>query len=197
MQCGSNFFAIYFWRCRAYASPGPNLTHAVHANQYGVLVPVLVKCRGQECMPECDSVIFNAKRRSSFPAICVFSSARLLPEAKRTIIICKKHSQAVGKRKVLNERALKEIRLPEEGELLGRVIKLLGSDQVMVKCSDGITRRGRIRGKLKRRIWIRDNDIVIIAPWDFKNSERGDIIWRFTLPQVDWLKNNDHLARDF
>ena len=41
----------------------------------------------------------------------------------------------MGKRKVLNESALKEIRLPEEGELFGRVIKLLGSDQVLVKLS--------------------------------------------------------------
>ena len=103
----------------------------------------------------------------------------------------------MGKRKVLNESALKEIRLPEEGELFGRVIKLLGSDQVLVKCADEITRRGRIRGKLKRRIWIRDNDFVIIAPWDFKFKERGDITWRFTLPQVDWLKNNNHIAKDF
>ena len=103
----------------------------------------------------------------------------------------------MGKRKVLNESALKEIRLPEEGELLGRVIKLLGSDQVLVKCTDGITRRGRIRGKLKRRIWIRDNDIVIIAPWDFKKDERGDIVWRFTLPQVDWLMIRQSSERDF
>ena len=52
----------------------------------------------------------------------------------------------MGKRKVLNESALKEIRLAEEGELYGRVIKLLGSDQVLVKCTDDTTRRGRIRG---------------------------------------------------
>ena len=103
----------------------------------------------------------------------------------------------MGKRKVLNESALKEIRLPEEGELLGRVMKLLGSDQVLVKCTDDITRRGRIRGKLKRRIWIRDHDIVIIAPCDFKYDERGDIIWRFTLSQVDWLKDNKHIPKDF
>ena len=103
----------------------------------------------------------------------------------------------MGKRKVLNESALKEIRLPEEGELLGRVMKLLGSDQVLVKCTDDITRRGRIRGKLKRRIWIRDHEIVIIAPWDFKYNERGDIIWRFTLSQVDWLKDNKHIPKDF
>ena len=103
----------------------------------------------------------------------------------------------MGKRKVLNESALKQIRLPEEGELLGRVLKLLGSDQVMVKCTDDITRRGRIRGKLKRRIWIRDNDIVIIAPWDFKQTERGDIVWRFTLSELDCLKDNGHIPKHF
>jgi translation initiation factor 1A len=103
----------------------------------------------------------------------------------------------MGKRKVLNESELKEIQLPQEGELLGRVINLLGSDQVLVKCTDNVVRRGRIRGKLKRRIWIRDNDIVIIAPWDFTKDARGDVVWRFTLPQVDWLKNNGHIPRDF
>jgi translation initiation factor 1A len=97
----------------------------------------------------------------------------------------------------LAEWGRKEIRLAEEGEMYGRVLKLLGSDQVLVKCADGITRRGRIRGKLKRRIWIRDNDVVVIAPWDFKQDERGDIVWRFTLPQVDWLKDNDHIPKDF
>ncbi|MEK6865883.1 MAG: translation initiation factor 1A, partial [Thermoproteota archaeon] len=69
----------------------------------------------------------------------------------------------MGKRQVKNESDLKEMRLPEEGELFGRVLKMLGGENVMVKCTDGLTRRGRIRGKLKRRVWIRDNDIVIIA----------------------------------
>ena len=104
---------------------------------------------------------------------------------------------AMGKRQVKNESALKEIRLPEEGEMFGRVLKMLGGENVMVKCTDGVTRRGRIRGKLKRRVWIRDNDIVIIAPWDFKENEQGDIVWRFTLPQVEWLKNNNHIPKDF
>ncbi len=104
---------------------------------------------------------------------------------------------SVGKRQVKNESALKEIRIPEEGELFGRVLKMLGGENVMIKCTDGLTRRGRIIGKLKRRVWIRDNDIVIIAPWDFKQDERGDIVWRFTLPQVDCLKQNNHIPKDF
>ena len=104
---------------------------------------------------------------------------------------------SMGKRQVKNESALKEIRIPEEGELFGRVLKMLGGENVMIKCTDGVTRRGRIRGKLKRRVWIRDNDIVIIAPWDFNENERGDIVWRFTLPQVEWLKDNNHIPKDF
>ena len=105
----------------------------------------------------------------------------------------------MGKRQVKNESALKEIRLPvaEEGELFGRVLKMMGGENVMVKCTDDVTRRGRIRGKLKRRVWIRDNDIVIIAPWEFNKSDRGDILWRFTLPQVEWLKQNNHIPKDF
>lgn len=103
----------------------------------------------------------------------------------------------MGKRKVLNESELKEMQLPAEGELFGRVIKMMGGENLLVKCSDGVTRRGRIRGKLKRRVWIRDNDIVIIAPWEFGDKDRGDILWRYTLPQVDWLKANKHIEVDF
>ena len=103
----------------------------------------------------------------------------------------------MGKRQVKNESVLKEIRLPEEGEMFGRVIKMMGGENVMVKCNDNVARRGRIRGKLKRRVWIRDNDSVIIAPWDFGEEGREDILWRYTLPQVDWLKQNKHIPLDF
>ena len=87
-------------------------------------------------------------------------------------------------------------RLPEEEELFGRVLKILDGEYVMVKCTDGLTRRGRIRGKLKRRVWIRDNDIVIMAPWDLKGEETGDIVWRFTPLQAEWLKKERFIPWD-
>lgn len=126
-----------------------------------------------------------------------FITNLFIPE-NPTIILHERVIGGMGKRQVKSESALKEIRLPEgDEELFGRVLKILGGENVLVKCTDGVTRRGRIRGKLKRRVWIRDNDIVIIAPWDFKNNEMGDIVWRFTLPQVEWLKENGHIPRDF
>lgn len=102
----------------------------------------------------------------------------------------------MGKRKVLSEKALKDVQLPQEGEMFGRVIKHLGSELIQIKCADDKIRIGRIRGRLKRRVWIRDNDIVLIAPWDFKYDERGDILWRFTIGQVEWLREKGHLSKD-
>jgi len=102
----------------------------------------------------------------------------------------------MGKRKVLSEEELKDLVLPDKGELLGRVIKLLGSDHLMVKCTDGKARLGRIRGKLKRRIWVRENDVVLVAPWEFKSDERCDVLWRYTVAQVDWLKVNNYLPKE-
>ncbi|MGA1975761.1 MAG: translation initiation factor eIF-1A [Conexivisphaerales archaeon] len=102
----------------------------------------------------------------------------------------------MGKRKVLSEKALKEFMSPSEGEMFGRVVKLLGSDHIMVRASDGVTRIGRIRGKLKRKIWIREGDIVLVAPWDFKAAERCDILWRYTVAQVDQLKEKGQIAAE-
>ena len=89
------------------------------------------------------------------------------------------------------------MQLPGEGEMLGRVVKLLGSDHILVRCTDDKTRMGIIRGKLKRKIWIRDNDVVTIAPWDFRSDDRGDITWRYTLSQVEMLKQKGLLPQDF
>ena len=69
----------------------------------------------------------------------------------------------MGKRKVLNEAQLKEMVLAQEGEMYGQVIKLVGSDHLVVKCADGKTRLGRIRGKIRRRVWIRLGDIVLLV----------------------------------
>ena len=98
----------------------------------------------------------------------------------------------LGKRKILSESEIKP-RLPEEHEVLGIAEKLLGYDRVMVKCFDGFTRLCRIRGKMKRRVWIRLNDIVIVSPWDFQSDKRGDITYRYRRNQVDWLKDNGYL----
>ncbi len=97
----------------------------------------------------------------------------------------------LGKKKVLTESDIKP-RLPRDYEVLGFAEKLLGYDRVQVKCMDGFTRLCRIRGKMKRRVWIRVNDVVIVSPWDFQNS-RGDITFRYRRNQADWLRRHGYL----
>jgi len=99
----------------------------------------------------------------------------------------------MGKKKVITEGELKELVLPAEGEVLGIVVQMLGFDRLMVKCTDGHNRLCRIRGKMKRKVWIRVNDVVLVAPWDFQGEEKGDVVWRYTKGQTDWLRKNGYL----
>lgn len=94
----------------------------------------------------------------------------------------------MGKKKVLSEEALKKLVLPAPGDVLGTAIKLLGYDRILVKCQDGHERLCRIRGKMKRRVWIREGDVVLVSPWDFQSDKRGDIFWRYTRAQAHMLR---------
>jgi len=102
----------------------------------------------------------------------------------------------MGKKKVLSERYLRKMVYPSRNDVIGVAEKMLGFDRVLVKCQDGHTRIGRIRGKMKRRTWIREGDIVLISPWDFQSDERGDIFWRYTANQVDRLRREGVLTID-
>ena len=102
----------------------------------------------------------------------------------------------MGKRKVISESFIKP-RLPNRGfEVLGYAEKMLGYDRMMIRCVDGFTRLCRIRGKMKRRAWIRLNDIVIVSPWDFQSDKRGDIVYRYRRNQADWLRRNGYMEAE-
>ena len=100
----------------------------------------------------------------------------------------------MGKKKVLSEEVLSRVVMPAPGDVLGIAIKLLGFDRVLVKCQDGHERLCRIRGKMKRRVWIRQGDVVLISPWDFQSDKRGDVFWRYTKAQADTLRKKGLLT---
>jgi len=65
-----------------------------------------------------------------------------------------------------------------------------------LECQDGETRACRIRGKMKKRDWVREGDIVLVSPWDFQSDEKGDIIFRYTQNQAIWLQRRGILKID-
>ena len=87
------------------------------------------------------------------------------------------------------------VRLPKGTEVLGILDQRLGGSRCDVRCLDGKTRNCRIPGRLKRRLWVRPGDVVIVEPWEFGGNERGDIVYKYRPPQVDWLRKNGHLDK--
>lgn len=69
----------------------------------------------------------------------------------------------------------------------------MGANHLKLRCMDGILRMGRIPGSMKKKIWIHENDVVIIVPWDFQN-EKADIIWKYTKQQIEWLNKKGYLS---
>ncbi|MGE5373375.1 MAG: translation initiation factor eIF-1A [Phycisphaerales bacterium] len=93
-----------------------------------------------------------------------------------------------------DEAVVTRVRLPrkQDREIFGCVETLLGSNRLKVRGLDSVTRIVRIPGKLKKRVWIREGDIVIIVPWEFQ-TEKADVVWRYTRPQVDYLERKGFL----
>jgi len=84
------------------------------------------------------------------------------------------------------------VRLPRTGEIIGVLDQRLGASRMRVKCLDGKTRICRVPGGLKRKLWVREGDILLIEPWKFGN-EKGDIIFKYRQNEVDWLKRKGYL----
>ena len=86
------------------------------------------------------------------------------------------------------EGTSRELKIPVEPELIGVVIQLLGYNRVKVKCSDGKARICRIPGRMIKKVWLLENDIVIICPWDFQSDQKADVIWRYDRGEVKVLR---------
>ena len=73
------------------------------------------------------------------------------------------------------EEDVTRVRLPniKEAEMFGIADQLLGASKIRVMCEDGQSRVGRIPGKIKKRMWIREGDLLIISVWDFEPMENG------------------------
>jgi len=56
------------------------------------------------------------------------------------------------------------IKLPSNGEILGRVARIAGATKFLVKCTDEKERLCTIPGRLRRAFWIKEADVFIVRP---------------------------------
>ena len=62
------------------------------------------------------------------------------------------------------------VKLPyrPKGEIFAVAETFQGGSRLQLICEDGERRMGRIPGKLRRRMWVRENDLLIVVPWSFQ-----------------------------
>ncbi len=91
------------------------------------------------------------------------------------------------------EEDIRRVKIPKGKEVLGILDQRLGASRMRVRCLDKKTRICRIPGKLKRKLWVREGDMVLVEPWEFGGDEKGDIIFKYKQTQVAWLKKKGYL----
>ena len=84
------------------------------------------------------------------------------------------------------------VKMPDSriGEMFAIADQILGGRRLNVICSDGKNRLGRIPGRMRRREWVRENDLIVILPWDFQDS-RCDVRHRYTKTQALYLSRKN------
>jgi len=78
------------------------------------------------------------------------------------------------------------------GEVFGIANQLLGAARIRVMCEDGASRMGRITGKMKKKMWIREGDLLILRPWGFQEG-KADILFRYSRTQSQYLSRRNLL----
>ena len=94
-----------------------------------------------------------------------------------------------------SEQKVTRARLPRGREVIGIIEQRLGGNKMMVNCLDGKKRNSRVPGRLRRALWLRPGDVVIVEPWELDNL-KGDIIFKYRENQIQWLKANGHLKTE-
>jgi len=91
------------------------------------------------------------------------------------------------------EAPVLRVRLPRGSQVLGIVETRLGFGKSRVICTDGKTRLCKVPGHLKRALWVRPNNIVLVEPWEIEGEKKGNIIYKYDKNQADWLKKKGYL----
>ena len=80
------------------------------------------------------------------------------------------------------------VKMPNKkvNEMFALAEQILGGRRVSVLCADGETRLARIPGKMRRRQWVREGDLIIVWPWDFQDA-KADVKHRYSKTQAMYL----------
>ncbi len=91
------------------------------------------------------------------------------------------------------EEEVRRTPAPRGNQVLGLCEQRVGGSRMKVRCMDGKMRICRIPGRLKRSLWVREGDILLIEPWEMGGDTKGDVVFKYKPLQVEFLKRRGFL----
>ena len=111
------------------------------------------------------------------------------------LIVCKligKGGKNRRRGKNENEGQKRELVFREDGQEYAQVTKMLGNGRLEAFCFDGETRLCHIRGKLRKKVWINNGDIVLVGLRDYQDA-KADVIMKYNSEEARSLKTYGEL----
>lgn len=90
-----------------------------------------------------------------------------------------------GKNEAFEDK--RELVFKEDGQEYAQVIKMLGNGRLEALCFDGEKRLAHIRGKMRKKVWINQGDIILLSLREFQD-DKADVIQKYTNDEARNLK---------
>jgi translation initiation factor 1A len=94
-----------------------------------------------------------------------------------------------------NDDQRRELTFKEDGQEYAQVVKMLGNGRLEALCFDGSKRLANIRGKMRKKVWINQGDIILLSLRDFQD-DKGDVILKYTVDEARALKSYGELPEN-
>ena len=91
---------------------------------------------------------------------------------------------------------IRRAKTPKGGQLYAVVREMSGGSRMLAMCEDGNMRMIRIGGKLKKRMWCRVQDLIIVQPWVVQSEGKADLVYRYLPAERNWLARHGKIPKD-
>jgi translation initiation factor 1A len=88
----------------------------------------------------------------------------------------------------------RELIFKVESQEYAQVTKLLGNCRLEVQCFDGKTRLANIRGSMRKKVWIKINDVVLVSLREYEDN-KCDVIHKYESKEVNRLKHLEEIPK--
>lgn len=107
-----------------------------------------------------------------------------------------KHAKRAKKGKKTRYPQTRRLEFAEDGDLYAVVLKNLGDCRMELECSDNNIRIGVVRGKFRKRVWIKQKDIVLASLRSFQD-DKVDIIHKYNDSEAKQLANLQEIPENW